>query len=180
MSPRSRVILPPLNLTEEAVLLALDGQRSRLRVVVNAAAHADGEPHMTLRGARRSLRAAGLVERVGPRSYRPTAASARVERRRLVGGILFYPKGAAPREIDLAVLLLLSGTMPTRARRLTRGLMVALPADAITPMITWLMRQYGVSTPKELADEIMWETPEPMHFEEGAFDPGMAAGLDGA
>ncbi|HEV7752651.1 MAG TPA: hypothetical protein VGO71_13990 [Baekduia sp.] len=173
------MILPPLNLTEEAVLLALDGQRSRLRVVVKAAAHADGEPHMTLRGARRSLRAAGLVERVGRRRLAPTAAAAQVERRRLLGAILFYPRGAAPREVDLAVLLLLSGTMPSRARRLARGLMVALPDDAVTPMITWLRRQYGVSTPTELANEILWETPEPMHFEEGAFDPGMAAGLDG-
>jgi hypothetical protein len=174
------VILPPLNLTEEVILLALDGQRSRLRVVVNAAAHADGDPPMTLRGALRSLRAAGLVERIGRRRLAPTPAAKHVERRRLVGTVLFYPRGAAPREIDLAVLLLLSGTMPTRARRLARGLMVGLPADAITPMIAWLMRQYGVSTPRELADEILRETPEPMHFEEGAFDPGMAAGLDGA
>jgi hypothetical protein len=127
VSPRSRVILPPLNLTEEVVLLALGARRSRLRTVVKAAAHADGEPQMTLRGALRSLRAAGLVERVGRRRHAPTAAAAHVERRRLLGAILFYPRGAAPREIDLAVLLLLSGTMPTRAQRLTRGLLVALP-----------------------------------------------------
>jgi hypothetical protein len=75
----------------------------------------------------------------------------------------------------LAVLLLLSGTMSARARRLARGLMVALPDDAVTAMILWLMRQYGVSTPTELADEILRETPEPMHFEDGAFDPGTTA-----
>jgi hypothetical protein len=154
------------------VLLALDGQRSRLRFVVRAAAEADDKPRKTLRAVLRSLCAGGLIERVSRNRYRPTATAAHAERRRLVGETLWDPKGATARDLDVAVLLLASGTLSARARRLTRGMMVSLPGDAITPVITWLLRRYGVSTTTELADAILRETPEPAHIEEVAAETG--------
>jgi hypothetical protein len=78
------------------------------------------------------------------------------------------------RDVDLAVLLLATGTLPARQRRLARGLMASLPESAISPTLAWLMRRYAVSTPTELADAILREVPLPVHFEDCAFDPGVS------
>jgi sirohydrochlorin ferrochelatase len=170
----SQVELSALSLAEEAVLLALDGHRSRLRLVVKAAGKGDGEGRATLHGVLRSLRRRRFVQPIGRRRYEATAEAGAVDRRHHVGATLWAPKAATTRDIDLAVLLLASGTLSARPRRLARGLMVSLPQDAISPTIAWLMRRYAVSAPVELADAILREVPLPRHFEENAFNPGVS------
>jgi hypothetical protein len=128
-----------------------------------------------VRGARRALKARGLLRRTGWRRYEPTRAADVDALRRHLAHILFRPREATERDRDLVVVLMVAGVLPGRQRMLARTLLTA--ARTPSPAVVWLLVECAASTPAELVDKLLRATAPQQTFPDGAFDPGVSSGV---
>jgi hypothetical protein len=131
---------------------------------------------MSVRSALRRLERRGLVRRTGWRRWEAPETPELAAVRFRVGATVWRPRGASPRDVDLAVLALAVGGLTSRERRSARGLLLGL--TACPPATTWLMEARGIDSTAELADQLLRETAPAPTFAEGAFDPGMTTGIE--
>jgi hypothetical protein len=163
-----------LSLSEEVVLLGLSAPRRRLRLALEAAYRSDGRK-ATVRRALRSLEQRGLVRRSSWRRWEACESAELAAIRFQVAETVWRPRGAAPREVDLAVLALAVGALSPGQRRSARGLLVGLRDTP--PATAWLRDVRALETTAQLADQLLRETAPSPTFEEGAFDPGPTDGI---
>jgi hypothetical protein len=167
-----------LTLSDEVMLLASPSRHSGLSRALSAAKMADPSASASVRAARRSLHRAGLLARSGWRTYAPTNAADIGQRRKAVSTTLRSAGQATPHEIDLAVLLLTTGTLVGQERIRARRMIINLRADALPPATRWLFETSGEPTLRAFADKLLHDTRPPTEY--APFHENMPAGGAGA
>jgi hypothetical protein len=169
-------VCAPRSLVDDLLLLAPRARGKHLRVAVRAAAQAEGKP-TTLRRARRSLVARGLASPSGRRAWTPTPAAQLDALHTHVSLVLWRPRRATARDLDLVAVLLAAGVLTGRQRMHARTLLAPIDPSAAPPAIAWLLNRYAVSTTAELADTMLRETSQRRTSDGGASNPGESDGI---
>jgi hypothetical protein len=171
-----------LSLIDEVVLLSLAGSSRAVRRAVAVACRAYPAMPATVKGARASLVARGMLG--ASARFRPAVPTDTAElsaRQARVVAVVNTPTPPVGRDAEILTLLAFAGSLPfTRhemhfAARLRIGEIGA--RSVLPPVVRELMSELDVETTHELAGKLV---PFSRYSKEGAYDPGFTTASGGA